>query len=718
MPAVSRILNGRTLSIETGTLARQASGSAVVRHGDTIVLATATIAPKPRADVDFFPLIVDFEEKMYAAGKIPGSRFIKREGRPTEHAVVTCRRIDRPLRPLFPQHLRQDVQIIITVLSADPWNPPDIAGLIGASCAVALSPIPFMGPVGAVRVGRVDGKFILNPTYQELEASDLDLVVTASRQGILMLEGSAHQLPGPVFMEAVEFGQKNLLPTIELQEEIIGEAAQAKIEAPAQEPDPEMLNAVAQYRDSVRQALQNPNKLAREDATRDIEEEVFEKLQAAWSDNPDKLKAAIAHFLNSQFREMILHEGKRPDGRQPQEIRPTSSHVGLLPQTHGSALFVRGQTQVLSTVTLGGVGEAQILDTITPEEREKRFMHHYNFPPFSVGEVRPLRGASRRDIGHSSLVESALLPVIPPEESFPYTIRVVSEVLESNGSSSMASVCASSLALMDAGVPLSAAVAGISVGLVCDDSRWTFLTDIQGIEDFAGDMDFKIAGTETGITACQLDMKKPGLPLEVLAAAVERACEARLSILEGMKQTLPAPRPELAPHAPRIFTVEIPQSKIGDVIGPGGRMVRKIEQDFNVRVDIEQEGRVFIAAHDQKSGEAAVKVVEDLTRELRIGETYIGKVVRITAFGAFVELMPGRDGLLHISEISPERIAKVEDVLHLGDEIEVKVLEIGPDGKVRLTRKGLLQGDDASSPGSRRAGRRSGSAPQQPQLPK
>jgi polyribonucleotide nucleotidyltransferase len=706
MSAASRLLDGRTLSIETGTLARQASGSAVVRFGDSIVLATATIAPKARADVDFFPLTVDFEEKMYAAGKIPGSRFIKREGRPTEHAVVTCRRIDRPLRPLFPQHLRQDVQIIITVLSADPWNPPDIPGLIGASCAVALSPIPFIGPVGAVRVGRVQGKLILNPTYQDLEAGDLELVVAGSRQGILMLEGAAHQLSEREFMEAVEFGKQNLLPTIELQEELIRQAPKPKIEVPVPEPDAEMLDAVAGHRDAVRQALQNPDKLAREDATREIEEQIFEELQARWPESPDKLKEAISGFLKTQFRVMVLDEGKRPDGRQPHEIRPISSHAGLLPQTHGSALFARGQTQVLSTVTLGGVGEAQILDTITPEEQQKRFMHHYNFPPFSVGEVKPLRGPSRRDIGHSNLVETALLPVIPLEESFPYTIRVVSEVLESNGSSSMASVCSSSLALMDAGVPLSAAVAGISIGLVSDDNRWTLLTDIQGVEDFGGDMDFKIAGTAAGITACQFDVKSSGLPLEVLAAAVERAREARLHILEAMSKTLAAPRPELAPHAPRVFTVEVHPDKIGSVIGPGGRVVRKIEQDFNVRVDIEQDGRIFIAAHDQKSGEAAVKTVEDLTREIRVGETYVGKVVRIAAFGAFVELSPGRDGLLHISEISPERIARVEDVLHMGDEVMVKVVDIGPDGKVRLTRKGLLHNDDAAESGPQHGERR------------
>jgi len=691
MPVVSWNINEKSLSIETGTLARQASGSAVVRFGDTIVLATATHSAQPREGAEFFPLTVDFEEKMWAAGKIPGSRFIKREGRPSENAIVTCRRIDRPIRPLFPQGFRHEVQVITTVLSADPWNLPDIPAMIAASAALTLSAIPFGGPIAAVRVGRVDGGFILNPTYQDLDKADLDLVVVGTAHEILMIEADARQVSEADLLEAVEFGRQSFQPLIDIQHELARSQPTEKLPAPADEPDADVRAALQPFADQVRQVLVNPDKHKRETATQDIAREIAQSLLPRFPDREQALSQAVEQFIEGVFHRLVLDEGKRPDGRTADEIRPISCHVALLPQTHGSALFSRGQTQVLSTVTLGGMGEAQIIDTMTPEEQTKRFINHYNFPPFSVGEVKPLRGPSRRDIGHSALVEKALLPLVPDENEFPYTIRVVSEVLESNGSSSMASVCASSLALMDAGVPMKAAAAGISVGLVREDDRFVLLTDIQGIEDFSGGMDLKVAGTRKGVTAIQLDVKDRGIDLEILSQGLERARAARLGILDEMDKSLSTPRPDLAPHAPRVFTLVIHPDKIGDVIGPGGKVIKKLEADFSVRIDIEQDGRVFIAAPDQKSGEQALKTVEDLTRELRIGETYVGKVVRIAPFGAFVELTPGRDGLLHISQIAPERIERVEDVLNLGDEVMVKILDIDPSGKVRLTRKGATE---------------------------
>ena len=702
MAVVSWNFSGKSLSIETGTLAKQASGSAVVRFGDTIVLATATVSPGPREGVDFFPLVVDFEEKMYAAGKIPGSRFIKREGRPSDNAIATCRRIDRPLRPLFPRSFRNEVQVIITVLSADPWNPPDVPGLVGASAAVALSAVPFNGPLGAVRVGRVNGEFIVNPTHQDLETSDLDIVVAGTREGVLMVEAAASEVPEPVMAQAIEFGQAYLLPLIEIQEKLAEEAGKPKMEVPEKPADPEIKSAVDAFAGQIEEVLTSPDKLARESATSEIAQGIVQQLLPQFPEREAELKSAVEALIESVFRSLVLDQGRRVDGRAVDELRPLDCHVALLPQTHGSALFSRGQTQVLSIVTLGGMGEAQIVNTLTPEEETKRFMHHYYFPPFSVGEVRPMRGPSRRDIGHGTLVENSLLPLIPDENSFPYTIRVVSEVLESNGSSSMASVCASSLSLMDAGVPMKAGAAGVSIGMVTDGQRRVLLTDIQGIEDFSGNMDAKVAGTRNGVTGIQLDVKCAGVPLEVISQALERARDARMRILDAMDATLSAPRPELAPHAPRVFALEIHPDKIGDLIGPGGKVVKKIEADFGVRVDIEQDGRVFVAATDKANGEAAVKTIESITREVRVGETYVGKVVRITTFGAFVEIAPGKDGLLHISEIAPHHLKRVEDVLRVGDEVMVKVIQIDPAGKVRLSRKSLLEQGSAGEQEERR----------------
>ena len=700
MAIANRELDGRTVSVESGTLAKQADGSVVVRLGDTITLITATMA-RPREGIDFLPLLVDYEEKMYAAGKIPGIRYIRREGRPSETAILTARRIDRTIRPLFPEGFRNDIQVVATVLSADPDNAADIPAMIGASAALFISSIPFQGPVGTVRVGRVDGKLTVNPTYAERDQSDLDLIVAVSPNGIVMLEGMADELPEEVLVEAIRFALPFAESLMEMQRSLAQEAGKEKIDYSALTVSDEVRQAVAKFGDKIRDAIQNPDKKARETETAEVILKLTTELAETFPEKLAEIRLAMEDQTYHELRHLILDEGRRPDGRAPDEIRPLSCAVGLLPRTHGSALFTRGQTQVMSVVTLGGVGDEQLIDDLGVVE-SKRFMHHYNFPPYSVGEVRPLRGASRRDIGHGSLVERALLPLLPEEEKFPYTIRVVSEVLESNGSSSMASVCGSSMALMDAGVPIRAAIAGISIGMVSDDSRRQLLTDIQGVEDFSGDMDFKVAGSRNGITAMQMDVKLRGLTIDTVAEALAQARKARNTILDTLDTCISEPRPELAPHAPRVFTIEISPDKIGDIIGPGGRTIKKMEADFGVQIDIEQDGRVFIAAPDQTSGEQALKVIEDITRDLKVGETYTGRVVRIVPFGAFVELLPGRDGLLHISQIARERIEKVEDVLKLGDEVQVKVIEIDPQGKVRLTRKDLLGPPEGEEPESAR----------------
>jgi polyribonucleotide nucleotidyltransferase len=702
-------LDGRDISVETGTLAKQAHGSVCVRLGDTITLVTATKAA-PREGVDFFPLLVDFEEKMYAAGKIPGVRYIRREGRPSENAVLSARRVDRSIRPLFPKGYREDVQIVATVLSADPDNAPDIPALIGASAALLVSPIPFLGPVGAVRVARVEGRFVVNPTYAERDQSDLDLIVALAPSGIVMLEGMADQLPEEAVAEAIRFALPQAQATIAMQQALAAEAGKPKQEYAPLVVGEDLRAAVGEFSSLIRTAIQSTDKKQRESATAEALAEVTTRLGEQFPERIAEVRAALGEQTYTELRDLILNEGRRPDGRGPEDVRPVTCEAGLLPRTHGSALFARGQTQVMSVVTLGGVGDEQLIDDLGVVE-SKRYMHHYNFPPYSVGEVRPLRGASRRDIGHGALAERALLPLLPDEEAFPYTIRVVSEVLESNGSSSMASVCGSSLALMDAGVPIRGAVAGISIGMVSDGPRYQLLTDIQGVEDFSGDMDFKIAGTAQGITAMQMDVKLAGITAEIAAEALAQARRAREFILARMAECLPAPRPELAPHAPRVFTVEIDPDKIGDVIGPGGKMIKKLEADYGVKIDIEQDGRVFVAATDQASGEEAAEAIRDITRDLKVGEVYQGKVVRIVPFGAFLELIPGRDGLLHISQVAPHRVERVEDVLQLGDEVEVKIIEIDPQGKVRLAR--TEGGPPSSESSSRRRGgeRRGGSRP-------
>ena len=681
-------LDGKSLSVESGTLAKQADGAVCVRLGDTITLVTATMA-QPRPGMNFFPLLVDYEEKMYAAGKIPGVRYIRREGRPSENAILTARRIDRSVRPLFPKGFRKDVQIVATVLSADPDNAPDVPAMVGASAALCVSQIPFRGPLGAVRVGRNDDKLVVNPTYAEREQSDLDLIVVLGSDGVVMLEGMADQLPEEVMMEAIEFAIPHAQSVIDMQNALIAEAGVPKLEYEPPVVCDEVRDAVGKVSGKIREAIQIRDKKDRERATTEMIDRLGAELAEEFPERMSEIRSALDEQTDQELRCLILDDGKRPDGRGPEDIRDVSCDVALLPRTHGSALFTRGQTQVMSIVTLGGVGDEQLIDDLGVVD-SKRFMHHYNFPAYSVGEVRPMRGASRRDIGHGSLAERALLPMLPDEDEFPYTVRVVSEVLESNGSSSMASVCGGSLALMDAGVPISGAVAGISIGMVADGERHQLLTDIQGIEDFSGDMDFKVAGTRQGVTAMQVDIKLNGLSPEVIRDAFSQSRRAREFLLDKMSGSLAEPRPDLAPHAPRVFIVNIDPEKIGNVIGPGGKTIKRMEADFEVQVDIEQDGRVFVAAPDALSGQKAVSMIEDLTREVKVGETYTGKVVRIVPFGAFVELLPGRDGLLHISQIAHERIDKVEDVLKMGEDVQVKVIEIDPQGKVRLSRKEML----------------------------
>jgi len=687
MAAETVELAGRPLALESGTLAKQAHGAVCVRLGDTIVLATA-VSAQPREGIDFFPLTVEFEAKMYAAGKIPGTRYVRREGRPAESSILAGRRIDRCLRPFFPKGYRNEVQIIVTPLSADPENPTDIPGIIAASAALSISPIPFNGPIAAVRMAKVADQFIVNPTFQQLDESELDLIVAGDKNGIIMLEATADQVPEEALLGAVEAARPALADIIAAQERLVAQVGKEKTAFSAPEIAAEIVEAVRPFGYELEAALVNPDKQAREAAVDEKLAEISAKLAEQFPESAAQVKEALERLLDGEFRRLVLEKGLRPDGRSPEQIRPITCEVSLLPRAHGSALFTRGQTQILSTVTLGGVGEEQLIDDLGIEE-SKRYMHHYNFPPYSVGEVRPLRGPSRRDVGHGSLAERALLAVLPEEEEFPYTIRVVSDVLESNGSSSMASVCGSSVALMDAGVPIRTAVAGISIGLVRGEDNYRLLTDIQGIEDRNGDMDFKIAGTQEGVTAIQMDIKCKGLSQEILQAAFSQARAARQQILEKMNACLAAPRADLAPHAPRIYTLEIDPEKIGAVIGTGGRVIRKMQSDYDVKIDVEDDGRIFVAATDAASAQAVLKEIEALTKEIEVGEVYTGKVVRTAPFGAFIELAPGKDGLLHISQIAQGRIERVEDVLNVGDTVEVKVSEIDPQGKVRLIRNDL-----------------------------
>ncbi|NMB11122.1 MAG: polyribonucleotide nucleotidyltransferase [Firmicutes bacterium] len=695
-------IGGRPLVAETGALAGQANGSVLMRYGDTVVLVTATMSREPREGIDFFPLLVDYEERMYAVGKVPGG-WGRREGRPGEVAVLAARMIDRPLRPLFPEGMRNDVQIVATILSVDQDNAPDITAMVGASAALCISDIPFEGPVGGVIVGRVDGQFVVNPSLAQQEKSDLYLVVAGTKDAVTMVEAGANEISEDVILAAIKFGHEEIKRLVAFQEEIVQRVGRPKQEFSLSKPDPQLTEWVREKGTArLQEALRNPDKLSREADVDNVritllEEYLEEFSEETFTENQRELERVIAALIKEIVRYMIIHEKERPDGRSPAEIRAINCEVGFLPRAHGSAIFTRGQTQVLTTCTLGVKSDEQMLDDLSDEDR-KRYIHHYNFPSYSVGEVRPMRGPGRREIGHGALAERALLPMIPEEEEFPYTIRLVSEVLESNGSSSQASVCGSTLALMDAGVPIKRPVAGVAMGLVKDGDEFTILSDIQGLEDALGDMDFKIAGTSEGITAVQMDIKIEGVIWEVLEQALTQAREGRLFILDKMLQTIEQPRQELSPYAPRIFTMEIPVDKIRDVIGPGGKTIRKIIDQTGVSIDIEDDGRVYVASTNQEAGERAQELIELLVKDVKVGETYLGTVKRIVDFGAFVEVLPGKEGLVHISKLAKGRVGKVEDVVQVGDTITVKVIEIDRMGRINLARPEALEGDGDRRP--------------------
>lgn len=684
---------GRPLIIEYGEMAKQASGSVLVRYGDTVVLSTATASKEPK-NIGFFPLTVAYEEKMYAAGKIPGG-FNKREGRPSEDATLTSRLIDRPIRPLFPDGYRHDVQVMSMVLSVDNDASPQMAAMLGSSMALSVSDIPFDGPIAGVTVGLIDGEFIINPTTEQLEQSELELQVAGTYDAVNMVEAAAQEVPEDIMLQAILFGHKNIQELVQFQNEIIEQINPVKREVTIEQINEEyraQITAQAEAMDLYAKIQEN-DKQTREENITAVKQSIIDSIDEDAEDYDLLVADASTVFddlVKAEVRRLITDDKVRPDGREPAEIRPLNSQVGLLPRTHGSALFTRGQTQALSVATLGGLGEHQIIDGLGVEEN-KRYMHHYNFPNFSVGETGPIRGPGRREIGHGALGERALLQVIPNETEFPYTIRVVSEVLESNGSSSQASICGSTLALMDAGVPIKAPVAGIAMGLVKKGENYTILSDIQGMEDALGDMDFKVAGTPKGITAIQMDIKIDGLSKSILEEALEQARIGRLHILENMLATIDTPRSELSAHAPKVEVMHIKPAKIRDVIGPGGKKINEIIDETGVKLDIEQDGTVYIGSSDQDAIKAARKIIEDITREAEVGEIYEGEVRRIEKFGAFVQLFPGKDALVHISQLDTSRVNKVEDIVKEGDKMRVKVTEIDRQGRVNASRKVLLE---------------------------
>ncbi|WP_159884305.1 polyribonucleotide nucleotidyltransferase [Paenibacillus puerhi] len=684
-------LGGRQLVLETGRLAKQANGAVVARYGDTVVLCTVTASAEPK-DLDFFPLTVNYEERLYSVGKIPGG-FIKREGRPSEKAILASRLTDRPIRPLFPEGFRNDVQVVAIVMSVDQDCTPEMAAMIGVSAALSISDVPFDGPVGGVIVGRVDGQFVINPTLAQAEKSDIHLVVAGTKDAIMMVEAGADEVAEEAMLEAIMFGHDEIRKIVAVQEELVAKVGRPKMEVKLHAVDPEVDKAVREFAQArLVEAVKIPEKHARQDAIDAVNAEAKEHFVAVYAETPDKMddvKESLYDIVKEEVRRLITHDKVRPDGRALEEIRPIECDINLLPRTHGSGLFTRGQTQALSICTLGALGDVQILDGIDLEE-SKRFMHHYNFPPFSVGEARPLRPPGRREIGHGALGARALEAVIPNEVEFPYTIRLVSEVLESNGSTSQASICASTLAMMDAGVPIKAPVAGIAMGLIKNGEHFSILSDIQGMEDHLGDMDFKVAGTAKGVTALQMDIKIDGINREILSQSLEQAREGRMHILGKMMERISTPKNELSPYAPKIVTMQINPDKIRDVIGAGGKIINKIIEETGVKIDIEQDGRVFIASSNSEMNEKARSIIEGIVREVIVGEIYLGTVKRIEKFGAFVEILPGKDGLVHISQLSSERVAKVEDVVKIGDQLTVKVTEIDAQGRVNLSRKVLL----------------------------
>ena len=685
-------VGGNSVIFETGKLAGQAGGSVTVRLGDSIVFAAATMGSKPREGQDFFPLTVEYEERMYAGGRIPGS-FFRREGRPSESSILTARLTDRPLRPLFNKDIRNEVQVIMFSLSADLENPLDILAINAASAAVMISDIPWDGPVGAVRVGRIDGEFIINPTYAQMETSDLDLRMAGSEDAILMVECGANEVPEDVMVNALLFGHEHIQTLVETQIQMAAEIGKPKREVPTFPLDASLVEKIYTSKAAEIEAIMDrPHTKA--EMYGQIDELNAATVAEFSADDPtlaEAVKRAFEDVYMRVIRDRILVRHLRPDGRNLTEIRPIWCEVGVSPRAHGSGLFTRGETQVLTMATLGTPKEAQELDNLSPAD-SKRYMHHYNFPPYSVGEVRMLRGQSRREIGHGALAERALVPVLPDEGDFPYTLRLVSEVLSSNGSSSMGSVCGSTLALMDTGVPIKAPVAGVAMGLIAEAGRYVVLTDIQGAEDHYGDMDFKVAGTTRGITALQMDIKIKGITGQIMAEALEQARTGRLEILDKMLAVIPVPNTTLKPHAPRITIIQIPVDKIGAVIGPGGKIIRALQEETGVKIDIEDDGRVFIAATDGIAEAAARERIEALTESAQVGRIYTGKVVRIADFGAFVEILPNIDGMVHISQLDSERVNKVEDVVSMGDEITVMVTAIDENGKIRLSRQAVLDG--------------------------
>ena len=682
---------GRPLTIEVGQLAKQANGAVLVRYGETAVLATATMSKSPKP-LDFFPLTVNYEERLYAAGKIPGG-FIKREGRPSEHAVLTSRLIDRPIRPMFPDGFRNEVQVISIVMSNDPDCPADVAAMLGSSLALGVSDIPFEAPIAGVQVGYVNNEFIINPTTEQTAESTIALTVAGNKDAINMVEAGALEVPEETMLEAIMFGHSEIQKLIAIQEEIIAEVGKEKIEVTLFELDEALTTRIKEMCEAdMNKAIQTVDKQEREQNISAVKASVVEVFEVEEADDATMkhVHGILDKMVKEEVRRLITEDKVRPDGRKLDEIRPLASETTLLDRTHGSALFTRGQTQALSICTLGALGDVQIIDGLGVEE-SKRFMHHYNFPQFSVGETGPIRGPGRREIGHGALGERALVAVIPDEDVFPYTIRCVSEVLESNGSSSQASICASTLAMMDAGVPLKAPVAGIAMGLIKQADNYSILTDIQGMEDFLGDMDFKVAGTEKGITALQMDIKIDGLSRNILEEALAQAKIGRMHILESMLTTLPAAREKLSKYAPKIVIVNINPDKIRDVIGPGGKQINKIIEETGVKIDTEQDGTIYIASSDEEMNARAKEIIENIVREAKAGEYYLATVKRIEKFGAFCEIFPGKDGLLHISEIQEERTKEVEDVLKMGDELMVKVIEIDRQGRVNLSRKAVIK---------------------------
>ncbi|HJV46693.1 MAG TPA: polyribonucleotide nucleotidyltransferase [Bacillota bacterium] len=682
-------LGGRELTIEYGKVAKQANAAVMVRYGETVVLSTVTASNQP-SSLDFFPLTVNYEERLYAVGKIPGG-FIKREGRPSEKAILASRLIDRPIRPLFPDGFRNEVQIVNIVMSVDQDCSTEVAAMIGTSAALSISDIPFNGPIGGVVVGRINGNFVVNPSVAEQGESDIHLVVAGTKDAINMVEAGANEVPEEVMLEAIMFGHDQIRAIVGFIEDIQAKIGKEKMEISLHQVDAEIDQAVRAYAHSrLVEAVKIEEKHARQEAIDAISDEAKAHFTEVFPNGQADISESLYNIVKEEVRRLITHDKVRPDGRKINEIRPISCEVNLLPRTHGSGLFTRGQTQALSICTLGALGDVQILDGLGVEE-SKRFMHHYNFPPFSVGEARPLRPPGRREIGHGALGERALEPVIPSEEVFPYTIRLVSEVLESNGSTSQASICASTLAMMDAGVPLKAPVAGIAMGLVKSGEHVTVLTDIQGMEDHLGDMDFKVAGTSQGVTALQMDIKIEGIDRNILEQALKQAKEGRMFILNRMLETLSEHRANLSKYAPKITTLRINPDKIRDVIGPGGKIINKIIEETGVKIDIEQDGRVYIASVDEAMNKRAKEIIEDLVREVVVGQIYMGTVKRVEKFGAFVELFPGKEGLVHISQLAEERVAKVEDVVAVGDQMMVKVTEIDNQGRVNLSHKVLLK---------------------------